>query len=292
MTTSQLGQQNLVRGALLAIITVFIGSTVAAAGKHLSSQVHIATIVLAQYSICFLLTLPTALRQGRRGLITTRPGLHSARALSGLACFYTYYLALHHIPLVDAALLRNSAPLLVPLVILLWLGQAIAPCRWPAMLLGFGGIVLILRPGADGISGWHLVGLSSGAGLAISMVSTRLLAHSEPEERILFYYFAIALVVILPFYALHAEPIPPAAWPWLIYIGVAMYLTFLLYTRAYRYATASVLAPVSYFSVAFAGLLDWAIWAHLPGPMALAGTALVVAGGVLVLRSRAQEGET
>lgn len=289
--SSLLGQQNLVRGVLLAIITVFIGSTVAAVSKHLAGQVGIATIVLAQYSICFALTLPTTLRHGYRSLATAHAGLHAVRALSGLGCFYTYYLALKHIPLVDAALLRNTAPLFVPLFILMWLGQSIHRSRWLPLLIGFSGVVLILRPSGSGISVWHLVAISSGAGLAISMLSTRLLAHSEPEGRILFYYFALALVAIIPFYAVNAEPIPLTAWPWLIYVGVAMYVTFLLYTRAYRYATASALAPTSYFSVAFAGLLDWLIWKHIPDALALGGITLVVIGGILVLRCPQREGE-
>lgn len=285
--SSLLGRQNLARGTLFSLLAVLIGSTVAAAGKHLASQVGVATIVLAQYSICFVLTLPTLLQHRHGGLATARPGLHAIRALSGLGCFYTYYLALKHIPLVDAALLRNTAPLIVPVVILLWLGQAIDRSRWLPLLIGFAGVLLILRPGSSGISGWHLVGLSSGAGLAISMVSTRQLAHTEPETRILFYYFALSLVAIVPFWLFHAEPIPPAAWPWLIYIGVAMYVSFLLYTRAYRFATASVLAPTAYFTVAFAGLLDWLVWRHVPDLPALSGTALVMIGGLLVLRSRA-----
>lgn len=288
---SLLGQQNLARGALLAIITVFIGSTVAAASKHLAGQVGIATIVLAQYSICFLLTLPSILRHGGCSLRTAHPGLHAARALSGLGCFYTYYLALKHIPLVDAALLRNTAPLIVPLVVLLWFGQTIHRSRWLPLLIGFTGVIFILRPGSGEISGWHLVALGSGAGLAVSMISTRLLAHSEPEARILFYYFFLSLLAIAPLYAVNAEPVPVEAWPWLIYIGVAMHLGFILYTRAYCYASASSLAPINYFGVAFAGILDWVIWDHVPDAIALGGIALVIAGGVLVLRSRQLEGE-
>src|SRR5690606_25858345 len=109
---------------------------------------------------------------------------------------------------------------------------------------------------------------------------------------ILFYYFALALLAIAPLYIANAEPVPIEAWPWLIYIGVAMYVSFLLYTRAYRYASASSLAPTTYFAVAFAGLLDWLIWEHVPDAMALGGIALVIAGGVVVLRSRQLDGET
>ena len=88
----------------------------------------------------------------------------------------------------------------------------------------------------------------------------------------------------MPFFAINYQPIPLAALPWLIVIGVAMYYTFTLYTRAYRYVKASVLAPTSYFAVVFAGILDWFIWQHLPDTWTVLGIALVILGGVLVLR--------
>ncbi len=276
----------LARGVALGILTVLLGSTVAAAGKHLSDQVPVATIVIAQYGICFVLTLPWLLRNGSKGLATKHPWAHLLRGVSGCACFYTYYLALQHIPLVDATLLRNTAPLMVPLVVLLWQREGLGRGHWPPLLLGFAGIALVLRPSLDGISVWHLVGLSSGLGLAISMVGTRVLAGTEPESRILFYYFSISLLAALPFYAADYQPIPATALPWLLYIGAAMYFTFVLYTRAYRYVSASRLAPTSYFGVVFAGALDWLIWAHVPDAITLAGIACVVAGGVMVLRGR------
>lgn len=285
MASSTDRQQRLI-GAGLATLTVFLGSILAATGKHLSGQVHISTIVLAQYGICFLCTLPWLLRNGRHGLRTTRPWQHILRGVSGCACFYTYYMALKYIPLVDASLLRNTAPLMVPLVVLIGFGTRIPSHRWPPLIIGFLGITLVLRPSFAGISIWHVMGLASALGLAISMVSTRLLAESEPESRILFYYFTISLLFVLPFFASTYQPIPASSLPWLAILGVGMYFTFVLYTRAYTYASASTLAPTSYFSIVFSGLIDWIIWDHVPDALTFAGIVLVVLGGMLVLRGR------
>lgn len=279
----QAPEQNLLKGVGLGIFTVLIGSCVAAIGKHLTSQVDISAIVFFQYLICFLFTLPWLLRNGTDGLQTDYPWQHIIRGVSGCACFYTYYVALKYIPLVDASLLRNTAPLIVPVVILLGFGISIPKRRWIPLLLGFIGIAVILRPAQHGASIWHLIGLSSGAGLAVSMVMTRVLAQKEPESRILFYYFFISLLFVIPFFAINYRPIPPSALPWLLLIGVAMYFTFVLYTRAYSYVKASILAPTSYFAVVFAGILDWLIWAHLPDSWTVLGIALVILGGLLVL---------
>lgn len=272
-------------GVGLGILTVFLGSTVAAAGKHLAGQVHISAIVLAQYLICFLLVLPWCLRSGRRALVTQRPVQHAIRGIAGCSCFYTYYLAMQHMPLVNATLLRNTAPLLVPLVILVWYRTGIPATRLIPLIIGFSGITLVLRPSLDGVGMWDLVALSSGLGLAVSMVGTRELARTEPESRILFYYFTISLIFVLPFFALNYQAIPASALPWLLYVGVVMYITFIVYTKAFSYVPSSVLAPTSYFAIVFSGLLDWAIWDAVPDTPTFVGTALVVSGGLLILRS-------
>ena len=280
-------EQNFAKGISLGIITVAMGSCVAAAGKHLTTLVDISAIVLFQYLICFAFTLPWIMKNGAAALNTSYPWQHIIRGVSGCLCFYAYYLALKYIPLVDASLLRNTAPLVVPLVLLCGYGIAIPKARWLPLIVGFVGIALVLRPGQQGISNWHIVGFCSGAGLAISMVLTRVLAQREPESRILFYYFFISLLFVVPFFIINYQPIPLPALPWLIAIGVAMYYTFVLYTRAYSYVKASVLAPTSYFAVVFAGLLDWLIWEHFPNIWTLAGIALIIYGGVLVLRQGA-----
>jgi drug/metabolite transporter (DMT)-like permease len=279
------------KGVALGIASSFLGSTGALASKHLTATLHISTIVLAQYLFCILLTLPWLLRHGRRGLATQYPWTHLIRGLSGCGCFYAFYAALRHIPLVDATLLRNTAPLMVPLVLLVWYGVKVPRANWLPLMIGFVGIVLILKPGVNGLGIWSLVALASGIGLAISMVSTRTLARQEPESRILFYYFVTSLLLAVPFFALNPEPIPLAAVPELLYIGGGMYVAFVLYTRAYSYVSASVLSPTNYFGVVFAGFFDWLLWQHVPDLAGLLGIALVIGGGILVLRMGQEEPE-
>ncbi|MFT7404610.1 MAG: drug/metabolite transporter (DMT)-like permease [Zhongshania sp.] len=281
-----LEKKQLLTGLTLSLMTVFFSSTVAAVGKHTSQEVHVSAIVLVQYGISFLFALPMVLRAGRSGLATSRPGLHLIRGVSGCACFYLFYLALSKISLVEATLLRSSAPLMVPLVIYLWYSQGVRKETWLPLVVGFLGVILVLKPGFAGLSLWHLLALLSGLGLAVSMVSTRALAQHEPQNRILFYYFSISLLVSLPFFLWHYQPIPISAWPGLLYMGVAIYLSFVMYTMAYRYVSAAVLAPISYFGVVFSGLLDWLIWDHIPDTLTLTGIAFVVMGGVLVVRHK------
>lgn len=284
MESYRVTSRDLMIGVSLSVFTVFMSATISAMTKHLSATVHTSAIIAVQYGLSLVLILPLVLRHGVVSLHTQRPGMHILRGVSGCACFYLYYYSLAQISLVEATLLRSTAPLMVPLLIVIGFGQRIQRALWLPLIVGFVGVMVILRPGFTAFSAWHLLALASGLGLALSMVSTRVLVASEPQHRILFYYFAISFLVSLPFFFIYYRPIPAEAWWGLIYIAVVAYLCFAMYTLAYRYVSASLLAPTSYFGVVFGGVLDWAVWQHVPDMATVVGSVLVILGGVLVWR--------
>lgn len=280
MTTSP---QNLTLGVLFAIGTSLAMSIAAALIKYTSTMVSIETIVFSQYLICTTVMLPWLATKGISALKTDCMKLHVIRGLSGWACFYCYYLALNYVPLVDAALLRNSAPLCVPLLLLLWKGIHIPALRWLPIFIGLAGVLLILQPGSDGLSFWHLIGFGSAISLAGSMVTTRFLTLTEPSNRIIFYYFSISTLTALPLAIWNWQPIPSEALLPLLIIGLSIWLVMWLYTQAYRYAKASVISPLNYLGVVFTGFWGWVFWQQVPDNLAIIGTALVVAGGILAM---------
>lgn len=267
----------------LSLLMVTIASTAAAATKFASERVSTEVIVTVQYALCMLLCLPITLRPGIANLATKRIGLHLFRGAAGALGFYLFYASLNHIPLADAVLLRQSAPLTVPLVVWLWSRERVPSSAWLPLCIGFAGIAIILRPSAAGLSEWHAAGFLSAAALAISMVATHKLAPTEPASRILFYYFLLSLICVTPFSIGQFSGIHWQDWLAMVYVGVAIYFTLRLYTKAYSLAPASAIAPINYFSVVMAGLLGWLIWEQVPDAWSLLGSALVICGGLLTI---------
>ncbi|MCG8317261.1 MAG: DMT family transporter [Pseudomonadales bacterium] len=276
-------QNKTTMAVFLAILTTLVGTLAAASAKHLSDSVHPHVMVCTQYIICMFTLSPWILKSGFQSLKTDRVGLHLFRGVSGWACFYTYYYALGKIPLVDASLLRNTAPLIVPFIVMLWLRQRISAGNWLGIIIGFLGIAIILRPGSEGLSLWHLIGFLSGVGLAVSMVTTKELSATESGNLILFYYFAISVLLSLPFAIAHWQPIELTDIPFLLFVGFSIFITMKIYTYAYGLAPTSMLAPFSYFGVIFAGIMGWIFWDHLPDLYSLVGIAMVVMGGITTL---------
>jgi len=273
---------------LFALATTFIGASAAAASKYISADVHVSAIVLFQYGLALIILLPWLFRQSSATLKTNKLSTHLARGAAGWLCFYSFYLALEHIPLVDASLLRHVAPLFVPLVAWFWIKAKVPKERWLPMIVGFVGIALILRPSSSpGV--WHLVGLASGLTLAASMVGTRILSRTESSSKILFYYNLISVLLSLPLAILNWQSVPSWTIPYLFYIGISVFLAMWFYTKAYSYAKASVVSPIGYFSVVNAGIFGWLIWDHLPDTIALIGIGVVICAGLLSVVISARE---
>lgn len=281
-------QQNTLKALFFAFATIVVGSGAGAASKWISDTVPVAVIVMIQYGVCVLIIMPWLIRQRFKPVTFNRQQnipwkKHLIRGVSGWLSFFCYYAALKNIPLVDASLLRNAAPLFVPLVAWLWVRAKVPSHRWFPLIIGFIGVTLVLRPDSSNVSYGHIIGLLSGIGLAISMIGTRLLSKTQSANTIISYYFFISLLCSLPFGIYYWQAIPLWSLPYLLFIGVSIYATMVFYTKAYSYAKPSVVAPISYFSVIISGAMGWLIWQHIPSSTALIGATLVIVAGFLTI---------
>ncbi|NND65951.1 MAG: DMT family transporter [Halioglobus sp.] len=280
-------RQNTRLAIYLSLLMIFLASTAVAATKIASADASTEAIVTIQYLVCTVLCLPRVWRAGWRDLRTEHGGLHVFRGVAGVLGFYLFFASVKHIPLVDAMMLRQSAPLIVPLVLWVWLRERIAGVAWLPLLVGFAGIAVILHPTPAGLSWWHAAGLVSALTLAASMVATRLLARTEPTARILIYYAVLSLACIAPFSIGDFAGLALTTWLAMLYVGWAIYWTLELYTRAYGMAPTEIIAPINYFAVVLGGLWGWLFWQQIPDAWTIWGSLLVIGGGLLtVFRAR------
>jgi drug/metabolite transporter (DMT)-like permease len=275
--------QNTTKGVLFALATTVVASTAGAASKLISHEVPVPMIVLSQYIISMLVLLPWIISQSTTELKTQHLKTHLIRGLTGWLCFFTYFSALSKVPLVDVSLLRNAAPIFVPIIAWLWVRERVPVRRWIPVFIGLAGITLVLQPGETDINFGHLWGLLSGLTLAASMVGTRILSKTDSTNVILFYYMLISLLLSIPFSIYYWQSIPLWTLPYLLFNGISVFLAMWLYTKAYSYAKPSVVSPIGYFSVILSGLLGWVIWGHVPSSTAFAGTLLIISAGALTL---------
>jgi drug/metabolite transporter (DMT)-like permease len=268
-------------GIALIVAAFFCVAVMSAFGKA-ASGVSTATISFFQSFISLVLFLPWTLRHGLADLKTTQLPLHIARAFSGLLSQVLYFWAVKEMKLIDAVLLVNAAPLFIPIVALLWNRTPITPAVGISLLVGFIGVVLIIKPGADLLTNPSaLIALSAALFSAIALVSVNKLSGQNQPDTILFYYFFIASIATLPFAIANWSMPTGEEWGYLIGVGVFMAVAQLLIILAYQHATASQIAPFNYSVVIFSGLIGWIVWHNTLDWISGVGILLVCAGGIL-----------
>jgi len=258
--------------------------------KALTGVPPLMTLFL-QYGVSFLVFLPAAVKGGRTKLKTTHLGLQLFRSLAGALCQLLFFVAVKSLPLLDSVLLSNASPIFIPIVVYVWLHKTVKPLVWCGLLIGFAGIVMIIKPGPQLFQNpASLIALIAGVLSAIALVATNQLTQTEPPARILIYNFGLSTLVLLPIFILEWKPIPAKQWLLLLCVGASYALTQYLVILAYRYADASELSPFNYTVVIFSGLLGWWFFGSVPDTIAILGTLLICAGGVLSIEAGHIEG--
>ena len=281
MNTRGGSTRSVVLGALLIVLAFACVAVMSAFGKA-AKGVPTGILVLFQNFISLALFTPWVLGKGISELRTSRTWLHIVRAVAGLLSQVLMFAAVKKMPLVNAVLLSNSAPLFIPLVTWAWLKERIGGMVWMSLFVGFAGVILILKPGlallSDPIA---LIAISAAVFSALALVAVNQLSNTEPPRRILFYYFLYSSAAAAPFAVLKWRTPTDREWLFLGGIGLMMAASQLLIILAYKHATAGRIAPFNYTVVIFSGLIGWVVWKNTPDLLSLAGVLLVTAGGVL-----------
>jgi drug/metabolite transporter (DMT)-like permease len=256
--------------------------------KRAAQDLPNAMVVFFRNAAGLAALTPWIWRLGRRGLATRHLREHFVRSLAGLFSMYCFFYALAHLRLADAILLNYSIPLFMPFVESAWLGEPFPRRFWRVILLGFAGIVLILKPGLGLFQPAALVGVLSALFASVAQVGIRRLTRTEPVERIVFYFALIATAISAAPLAREWRTPPATLWALLAGLGIVATAGQLALTRAYSHAPATQVGPFIYTAVVFAAALDWAFWGMLPDRLSVGGALLVITAGVLALRGHAE----
>lgn len=242
-------------------------------------------VIFSGFAVSAVVIIPIALLRGVRFLVSAHTGLLVVRSLVGIVQIGFLFIAFRTISLVDGMLLRDAAPLWVPVLLLLFWRERMPSRLWIAIIIGFIGMVLVLHPGITGSAVGYLFGLVAGLLFGLQTILSRKIDEAgEPVLRTVCYINGAGLILLSVPAALQWAPMPAETWMYLI-IGGSLLLgstTFLLI--GFQFAPAYLLAPFSYSAVVFSAVLDWLVFEKIPNLITVAGIILVVSAGLLILR--------
>ncbi|MFP5440947.1 MAG: DMT family transporter [Gammaproteobacteria bacterium] len=277
----------LLLGALLPTLGELSLTLMAATIKHVSPEVGTWTVVFLRNLFGLLVLLPIVARHGGTLFRSNRPGTMAIRALAGLTAMYGFFYVLANLPLAEATLVKLTTPFFMPLIAWFWLKEKIGRRNATAIVVGFIGVLFILRPGAATFDPDALVGIAAAVLASVAMVAIREMNDAEPPDRIVFHFTLVCtLVSAIPLLWGWQAP-DVALWPWLVAMGVFGTIGQLLITRAFQVAPPGRIGPFTYTSVVFAALLGALVWDEVLLVTTVIGSVLIFVAGVINLSAGA-----
>lgn len=298
-----------IQGVSFLVLAMLILSLQSIAVKWIGGNYSIMEIVLFRSFIALPATVLLYRLEGKRGLPAT--GQHTLEYVRGFFLFLSYttaFMGLAALPLAEIEAIRFSAPLMITILSVLMLGEKVGLQRWLALIIGFMGVLLIVRPGSRTFNLGSVFVLLSVLFYALNVILTRKLQRTDSSATMAYYsslVYLVAAFVLSPL-AVVAGEMPDAhpsiaflfrAWTmptlldWVIMSGLGLVWAGGMYfiARAYSAAQASVVAPFEYISLPINVMWGFLIWYEIPTVMTLAGALLTLVSGMYILYQEQKE---
>ncbi len=284
-------------GAAAAFSVIDVTFKFLSEGYPLYQVVFIRSVV----ALALLLAIIIPLEGGYRILRTRNIRLHLMRIAAVAFANITFFSGLAVLPLAEAVAIAFATPMIVTLLSILFLKERVGPWRWGAVVVGFSGILVIVKPGAEAFQPYALLPFLGACGYATLHVLTRRAGGTDKAATLSFYptlgflvISALAGVVFGHGAWATGDPLAdvvlkPWAWPapseWLLFViaGLAGSIGGYLVGQAYRLCEAGLVAPFEYIAMPLAVLWGVLVFAEWPTPTVWIGSALIIGAGLVSL---------
>jgi drug/metabolite transporter (DMT)-like permease len=286
---------NALRAILLKLISVLLFAVMSTLIRAAGQKFPRGEIVFfrSAFAIVPVVVIFAWRNELRAAVITRRPLGHLGRGMQAIFGMFMNFAALARLPLMEATAISFASPLITVALAALILRERVRIYRWSAVVVGFGGVLVMLWPYLD-VGGLVQIGSTErtiGALCAIAgafsnagtVIQTRRLTDSETTSSIVLYFSLICSIAGLATFPFGWLPMSTAEFAMLAMIGVIGGLSHLVLTESYRFAPASVVAPFDYTSMLWAFLLGYFVFGELPTTYVYAGAVVVIACGLFIL---------
>lgn len=248
--------------------------------KLLDGSLGWEQIVFLRSLILAAFLLPIVIR--KHAVATRRPMMHAARGLLGIAAMSCMVYALLEAPLADVTAISFSRALFVVILAIVILHETVGWRRWSAVVIGFAGIVLMLRPGEDGVSVALLFAVAGAFLGAWVVMILKSLSQTEAPETIVFWFGVSGVVLMAVPAALNWQW--PTLWQWVIVVGLSAAGSLAQYflVRGWSLGEASALAPVGYAQLVWATILGIVLFSEIPDAWTIGGAVIIVASTLYI----------
>ena len=274
-------------GVVIMLIGMFLFSVNDAMGKWLVGSFSVGQVLLIRSLGAFLILGPLLVTQDSAQALfrPERPLLQVARVLFAAADVGFFYASVAYLPLADALTFYMAGPIYVAALSHFFLGERAGWQRWTAIVVGFIGVVIVLRPSSASLSWASLFALLGSFSLAVTLIMSRLLRSTS--DSVLVTWQTVGVLVIGAVMSVNAWTTPdlPSLLAMLT-LGVVASIAHMMMTRSMKLASASLLAPLQYTLLLWAIILGAVFFDEFPDLQVLIGSAIIVVAGLFIFHRK------
>jgi drug/metabolite transporter (DMT)-like permease len=270
-------------GIGLMVLGIFLFCCNDALGKWLLGTYSVWQMLVIRSIGAIAVLSPLIWRAGRTAFANApRPGLQIARVSLSVTESIMFFLALTYLPLADTVTFYLAAPVYVTAISALFLRERVGWRRWSAVVAGFIGVIIALRPSAATLTWPALIAIIGSLGFAVFLIITRML-RGTPDVVLVSGQFGAMLLV--------SGAIAPLGWitpsvldfGLMLVLGVVAMTAFACMNRSLKLAPASVVVPYQYTMIVWAVVFGWLVFGDVPDAFTLTGAAIIIAAGLYIL---------
>jgi len=280
------------RGIPLMVASMAVFSAMDCTSKILAAEYHPLMVTWGRQVMQILLLAPIVLWMGpMRCLRSAAPAMQGLRSLCLYASTVCFVSGLAQLPLAEASAIGFVSPMFTTALSIPLLGEKVGIRRWMAILVGFGGVLVVIRPGTAAFDPAALFPVASAAFWALALIVTRRMSYRDTTITTLVYATLIGFATAsLPLPWFWTAP-DLAGWALMLAMGALSLAGHYLLVQAFQRGSASILAPFSYTQMVWATMFGYLVFHNLPDRWTWAGAAVIIASGVYVWhRERVRHG--
>lgn len=276
------------RAALLMLGSTMFFGFMAVTIRLASAELHTFEIAFFRNFFGLAAALPLLIKHGPGLLKTDQLPRYFVRCLIGVLSMFCGFWAIGNLPLAQAVSLSYSAPLFVTIAAVIWLGEQVRMRRWAAVIIGFIGVLIIVRPGSDSFTAGSLVAILAAVLSGIVAIQIKQLSATEPADRIVIWTTLLWVPMsLLP--ALWVWEWPRGiTWLWVAAAGFLGTGGHMLWTRALKLGDVSALTPISFMQLPLVALLGFLLFDEGVDRWTVLGAAVIFIANAYIAHREAQ----
>jgi len=271
------------QGAIYMITAALLFAVMNATIKLAAAEgLHPFQIAFFRNSFALAFMLPWLARMGREGLRTERLKVHFWRAGIGLIAMLCWFTAVVRMPMAEAVALNFTVPLFATAGAAIFLGEVVRARRWTATIIGFLGVLIILRPGFAEITPVMALPVIAACFMAVTVLIVKSLSRTEdPMVVVLYMNLLLTPLSLIP--ALFVWQ-TPSLWALVLMalVGGCAVLAHIAFTRSFTKADASAVLPFDYARLPFVAAIGFLLFAEVPDAWTWVGAAVIAASAVYI----------